>query len=121
METWLGQSGMQLNSPFSRERATPRVYAQGSPSSNERATLRGMQRALMRHRWGQHGRSSVSHPTCDIPFPLRRTGIYWKGMISARPSCQGSRDRFGSRNLRPRAEAHPTGRAVSKERLFDWY
>jgi len=27
---------------------------------------------------------------------------------------------LGSRNLRPRAEARPTGRAVSRERLGDW-
>jgi hypothetical protein len=27
---------------------------------------------------------------------------------------------LGSRNLRTRAEARPTGRAVSKERLGDW-
>jgi hypothetical protein len=27
---------------------------------------------------------------------------------------------LGTRNLRPRAEARPTGRAVSKERLGDW-
>jgi hypothetical protein len=31
------------------------------------------------------GMSPVSHPTCDVPFPPRRTGEYWKGMISARP------------------------------------
>jgi hypothetical protein len=35
------------------------------------------------------GGSPVSHPSCDIPFTPRRTGIYRKGMISARPSCQG--------------------------------
>jgi len=28
---------------------------------------------------------------------------------------------LGSRNLRPRADARPTGRAVSKERLGDWH
>jgi hypothetical protein len=27
---------------------------------------------------------------------------------------------LGSRNLRPRAVARPTGRAVSRERLDDW-
>jgi hypothetical protein len=31
------------------------------------------------------GRSPVSHPTRDVPFPPRRTGGYRKGMISARP------------------------------------
>jgi hypothetical protein len=28
-----------------------------------------------------NGRSPVSHPTCNVPFPPRRTGEYWKGMI----------------------------------------
>jgi hypothetical protein len=37
------------------------------------------------------GRSLVSHPTGDVPFPPRRTGRYWKGMISAHPSYQGFR------------------------------
>jgi hypothetical protein len=82
------------------------MCAQGSPCSKERATLRGVHRALIRHKrydvgatwagWGSthvdfspwDGRSPVSHPTCDIPCPPRRTGIYRKGMISARPSCQ---------------------------------
>jgi len=32
----------------------------------------------------------------------------------------GRKISLGSRNLRPRAEARPTGRAVSKERLRDW-
>jgi hypothetical protein len=41
-------------------------------------------------------------------------------MISARPSYKGVRKGLGSRNLRPKAEARPTGRAVSKERLGDW-
>jgi len=36
------------------------------------------------------------------------------------PVVPGSGDRLGSRNLRPRAEARPTGLAVSKERLGDW-
>ena len=58
----------------------------------------------------------------------RTTGKYWKGMISARPSGggqeigpQGGQEiGLGSRNLRPRAEARPTGRAVYRERLGDW-
>ena len=37
------------------------------------------------------GRSPVSHPTCNVPFPLRRPGEYWEGMISARPLYQGVR------------------------------
>jgi hypothetical protein len=39
--------------------------------------------------------SPVSHPTCDVPFPPRRPGEYWKGMFPARPLYQGVRDRFG--------------------------
>jgi hypothetical protein len=138
----------------------------GKSLSKERATLRGVHRALIRHKrydvkaawagwglwagWGStpvdffpwDGRSPVSRPTCDIPYardpipwglgmnarlhlhykiikcpvralvrlccrppaltpmcvcvcvmcvcvcPFRRTGIYRKGMTSARPSCQ---------------------------------
>jgi len=32
-----------------------------------------------------------SHPTCDVPFPPRRPGEYWKGVIPARPLYQGVR------------------------------
>jgi len=35
------------------------------------------------------GRSPVYHPTCEVPFPPRRSGEYWKGMIPARPLYQG--------------------------------
>jgi len=66
----------------------------------------------------QHSLSS--HPTCDIPFPPRRTGIYRKGMISARPSCQRVKRSIWDPEPFPRAEARPTGHAVSKERLGDW-
>jgi hypothetical protein len=37
------------------------------------------------------GRSPVSNPTCDFPFPPRRPGEHWKGLIPARPSYQGVR------------------------------
>ena len=40
---------------------------------------------------GRYGRSPAYHLTCDIPFPPRRTGRYWKRIISARPSHQGVR------------------------------
>ena len=36
------------------------------------------------------GRSPVSHPTCEVPFPPRRSGEYRKGMIPARPLYQGA-------------------------------
>ena len=35
------------------------------------------------------GRSPVSHPTCEVPFPPRRSGEYRKGLIPARPLYQG--------------------------------
>jgi hypothetical protein len=35
------------------------------------------------------GRSPVSHPTCEVPYPPRRSGEYRKGMIPARPLYQG--------------------------------
>ena len=35
---------------------------------------------------GHCSETPVSHPTCDIPFPPRRTGRNQKGMISARLS-----------------------------------
>jgi len=35
------------------------------------------------------GRSPVSHPPCEVPFPPRRSGEYRKGMIPARPLYQG--------------------------------
>ena len=31
----------------------------------------------------------MSHPTCEVPFPPRRSGEYRKGMIPARPLYQG--------------------------------
>jgi hypothetical protein len=36
-------------------------------------------------------RSPLSPPTCDVPFPPRRSGEYRKGMIPARPLYQGVR------------------------------
>ena len=73
---------------------------------------------------GRDGRSPVSHPTCDVPFPPRRSGRYRKGMISAHSSCQGVRIGLDPETFAPgqtsRAEARPTGRAVSRERLGDW-
>jgi hypothetical protein len=78
------------------------------------------------------GRSPVSHPTCDVLFPPRRTGSYRKGIISyrkgiisAHPSYRGvRRSVWDLETFAPghtsRAEARPTGRAVSGERLGDW-
>ena len=62
----------------------------------------------------------MSHPTSDIPCPPRRTGIYRKGMISARPSWQGVKRSDWDPETLSQGEARPTGRAVSKERLGDW-
>jgi len=71
------------------------------------------------------GRSPLSNPTCDVPFPPRRTGRYRKGMISAHPSYQVvRRSVWDPETFAPghksRAEARPTGCAVSRERLGDW-
>ena len=46
------------------------------------------------------GRSPVSHPTCEVPFPPRRSGEYRKGMIPARPLYQGVCDQFETPNPR---------------------
>jgi hypothetical protein len=53
------------------------------------------------------GRSPVSHPTCDVPCPPRRTGEYRKGMISASPLYPGVR----------RSVWDPE---TSRERIGDW-
>jgi hypothetical protein len=50
---------------------------------------------------------SLSHPTCEVPFPLRRSGEYRYWMIPARPLYQG-----GWRSV---WDPEP-----SKERVGDW-
>jgi hypothetical protein len=58
------------------------------------------------------------------PWRERRTGTYRKGMISANLSYQGDRrsdcdpETFAP-GQKSRAEARPTGRTVSRERLGD--
>jgi hypothetical protein len=68
------------------------------------------------------GRSPVSHPACDIPFPPSRTGIYRKLMISAHPSYQGVKRSESvwdpETYAHPRWRTRPTGRAVSKDFFF---
>ena len=54
-----------------------------------------------------HGRPPVSHPTCDISFPPRRTGEYWKAMIPVRPLYRGVRRSVGDPE-------------TSRERVDDW-
>ena len=54
-----------------------------------------------------HGRSPVSHPTCEVPFPPRRSCEYRKGMIPARPLYQGGCGSVGDPEL-------------SKELVGDW-
>jgi hypothetical protein len=44
----------------------------------------------------------------------------WAGIMSTDRDPGGQEIGLGSRSLRPRAEARPTGRAVSRERLGDW-
>ena len=71
-----------------------------------------------------YDRSLVSHhTTCDILFPPRSGGIYWKGMISAVPLCQWvwSGDHWDPvTSARKDAQTRPTGRSVFKERLGEW-
>ena len=55
----------------------------------------------------ENGRSPVSHLTCEVPCPPRRSGKYRKGMIPARPLYQGA---WGSV-----WDSEP-----SKERVGDW-
>jgi hypothetical protein len=50
---------------------------------------------------------SLSHPTCEVPFPPRRPGQYRKGMIPDRPRYQGVRGSVW--------DPEP-----SKERVGDW-
>ena len=61
---------------------------------------------------GSVTRVSILHAT--FPFPPRRTGEYWKGMISARPLYQGvRRSVWDPETFTPehksRAEARPRG------------
>jgi hypothetical protein len=67
------------------------------------------------------GRSTVSHPTCDVPFPPRRTGRYRKGMISALPSYQGVRRSVWDPETSAQGRRHvPRGAPSRRKRLGDW-
>jgi hypothetical protein len=66
---------------------------------------------------GRSPLSQGSHITRDVPFPQRRTGRYWKGKISARPSYQGVRRSVWDPETFALGRRHV---AVSKERLGDW-
>ena len=45
-------------------------------------------------------RSPVSHPTCEAPFPPRRSGEYRNGVIPDARCARGSGNRFGIPNPR---------------------
>ena len=90
--------------------------------------------------WGKHGPGGVrcryfSPPGWQVtrvpacvrrPFlSPRRTGRYWKEMISARLSHQGVRrwvwdPKTFVPGQKPKVEARPTSRTVSMERPGDW-
>jgi hypothetical protein len=54
-------------------------------------------------------------PAFPAGYPRRRV---WNRLRRRGP--RGREISLGFRNLHPRAESHPTGRAVSRERLGDW-
>jgi hypothetical protein len=55
------------------------------------------------------------------PFPSKENRHIQRRDDLGTPVIPGGQEiGLGSRNLRPRAEAQPTGRAVSKERLGNW-
>ncbi len=64
------------------------------------------------------GRSPVSHPTCDVPFPPRRSGEHRKGTIPARPYATRTNGEWGysTRNLCWATCAQ--GRCHPKEALY---
>jgi hypothetical protein len=66
--------------------STPRVPYPPSTSHHSCVLGRGLILTLF---FPLDGRSPVSHPTCEVPFPPRRSGEYRKGMIPARPLYQG--------------------------------
>jgi hypothetical protein len=113
------------NNENSPSRSSP-CYQAGYPRRSKFPIhpLAGATRYTTRRRrsvppWGTHGpggvrlffpldgRSPVSHPTCEVPFPPRRSGEYRKGIIPARPLYQGG---WGSV-----WDPEP-----SKERVGDW-
>ena len=119
MDSWLGQFGTGATGATTRRHdMTTTMPDPCSESVPPRGVTPwgthgpGGVRSDLRRFFPWDGRSPVSHPTCDVPCPPRRTGRYRKGMISARPSykgvsppvVQGGQEiGLGSRNLRPRA------------------
>jgi hypothetical protein len=58
------------------------------------------------------GRSPVSHPTCDVSFPPKENRQISERDDLGPPVVPGGQEiGLGSRNLRPRAEARPSGLA----------
>jgi len=67
-------------------------------------------------RW--HGRSPVCHPTCDVPFPPRRSGEHRKGMIPARPYATRTNGEWGYSTRRLCWATCAQGRCHPKEALY---
>ena len=65
-----------------------------------------------------HGRSPVSHPTRDVPFPPRRSGEHRKGMIPARPYATRTKGEWGYSTRRLCWATCAQGRCHPKEALY---
>ena len=64
---------------------------------------------------------NLSLPYVRRPFPSKENRQVSERDDLGPPIVPGVQEiGLGSQNLRPRAEARPTGRAVSRERLSDW-
>ena len=88
MDSWLGQFGTRHGDDdarplLSEERVTPRGGGTEAAQAFRRGEHMGRVGFDPRSFPAWDVRSPVSHHTCDVPFPPRRTGEYWKGMISA--------------------------------------
>ena len=65
-----------------------------------------------------HGRSLVSHPTLDVPFPPRRSGEHRKGTIPARPYATRTNGEWGYSTRRLCWATCAQGRCHPKEALY---
>ena len=65
-----------------------------------------------------HGRSPVSHPTRDVPFPPRRSGEHRKGTIPARPYATRTNGEWGYSTRRLCWATCAQGRCHPKEALY---
>jgi hypothetical protein len=111
---------------------SPGHCSESVPPRGGEGSLRRLRRSAVEETWAGRGSMPVvfSPGMACHPCPtLRATSLSLSKenrKISERddlgpPVVPGVQEiGLGSRNLRPRAEARPTGRAVSRERLGDW-